>query len=87
MKKPVAEESIKTKKTREKLEKKLSKIQSQVTEAAIKRKAHEIQRWIARHAAQRISLKTKSIALFDNNQNSAECSKRIVLLAQQIRCQ
>ena len=85
MKKPVVDESEKTKKTREKLEKKLKKIESQVTEAAIKRKVHEIQRWIARHASQRVSLKKKSITLFDNNQNSAEVSKRIAGLAHQIR--
>jgi hypothetical protein len=85
MKKPLAEESEKTRKTREKLGKKLNKIQSQVTEAAIKRKAHEIQRWIARHASNRISLKKKSITLFDNNQNSAEFSKRIAVIAQQLR--
>lgn len=85
MKKPLAEESEKTRKTREKLEKKLNKIQSQVTEAAIKRKVHEIQRWIARHASNRVSLKKKSITLFDNNQNPAECSRRIVVIAQQLR--
>ena len=85
MNKSLAEESIKTKKTREKLKNKLKAIEAQVTEAALRRKAHEIERWIARHAPHRVTLKKKAITLFDNNQNSATISKRISSLADKFK--
>lgn len=82
MNKSLAEESSKTRKTREKLKNKLEEIEAQVTEAALKRKAHEIERWIARHAPHRVTLKKKTIALFDNNQNPADISRRVAGIAE-----
>ena len=81
----IAEESLKTRKAREKLKKQLEAFDKKVTPQALERKTIEIQRWISRHAASRIALKTKSISLFDENQNAAGLSQRISALADQIR--
>ncbi|CCB88669.1 hypothetical protein [Simkania negevensis] len=73
----LAEESSKTKKTREKLRKYLQEMDENVTPQALKRKSLEIHRWISRHAPHRIVLKSKSISLFDENQNTADRSQKI----------
>jgi hypothetical protein len=84
-KKLIAEESVKTQKAREKLKRKFAALEKKVTPQALEKKAIEIQRWIARHASHRIALKNKSISLFDENQNAAELSQRVSLLADQIK--
>lgn len=81
----IAEESQKTRKAREKLKRQLDALEKKVTPQALEKKAIEIQRWIARHAANRVILKTKSISLFDENQNAAELSQRVETLADQIK--
>ena len=81
-KKNLAQESEKVRKTREKLRKRLLEMDQEVTPQALKRKSSEIHRWIARHASSRVALKSKSIALFDENQNAAEVSRKISQLAQ-----
>lgn len=48
-----------------------------ITPQAIERKTVEIHRWIARHAPQRVVLKTKTISLFDENKNTAIVSQKI----------
>ena len=75
--KKLAEESEKTKKTREKLRKRLEEMDQGITPQALKRKSSEIHRWIARHASDRIALRTKSISLFDENQNAANLSQKV----------
>lgn len=84
-KKLIAEESPKTRKAREKLKRQLDAFEKKVTPQALEKKAIEIQRWIARHASNRIALKTKSISLFDENQNAAGLSQRVSILADQIQ--
>jgi hypothetical protein len=84
-KKLIAEESLKTRKAREKLKKQLDALEKKITPQALEKKAIEIQRWIARHASSRIALKTKSISLFDENQNAADLSQRVSVLADQIK--
>ena len=81
----IAEESLKTRKAREKLKKQLEALDKKVTPQALEKKAIEIQRWIARHASNRIALKNKSISLFDENQNAADLSMRVSQLADQIK--
>lgn len=73
----LAEESSKTKKTREKLRKHLQEMDQNVTPQALKRKSLEIHRWISRHAPHRVVLKSKSISLFDENQNTANGSQKV----------
>lgn len=77
IKKDIIEESEKTKKTREKLKKRLKELDQGVTPQALKRTSSEIHRWIARRASERIALKTKSISLFDENQNAAGLSQKV----------
>jgi hypothetical protein len=84
-KKLIAEESTKTRKAREKLKRQLDAFEKKVTPQALEKKAIEIQRWIARHASNRVALKSKSISLFDENQNAAGLSQRVSLLADQIK--
>ncbi len=84
-KKSIVEESQKTRRAREKLKRQLEALDKRITPQALERKAIEIQRWIARHASSRVVLKNKSISLFDENQNAADQSVRISLLADQIK--
>ena len=56
-----------------------------ITKEAMERKSIEIHRWISRHADKRISLKDKSISLFDENQNAAEVSQKISKIAEQFQ--
>ena len=79
------EESVKTRKTREKLKKRLEVLEKKVTQQALERKTIEIHRWIARHASHRVILRSKNISLFDENQNTAEISKKISSLAEQMK--
>lgn len=84
-KKKIVDESQKTRKAREKLQKKLEALDKKITPQAIEKKAVEIHRWIARHASSRIPLRTKGISLFDENQNAAELSRRVVVFAKQFQ--
>lgn len=72
----LAAESIKTKKTREKLQKYYLEIDQNVTPQSLAKKSLEIHRWIACHTFDRVVLHSKSIALFDENQNSAKLSHK-----------
>lgn len=83
--KEIAEESLKTKKVREKLKKHLESFDQKVTAPALKKKLIEIHRWIERHASQRIVLKEKSISLFDENRNAAEFSQRVGTLVEKLK--
>ena len=84
-KKDIAEESLKTKKAREKLKKRLDALDQKITPQALKEKSIEIHRWIARHAEKRVVLREKSFSLFDENQNAAQLSQKISKIAEQIR--
>lgn len=84
-KKPIAQESPKTVKAREKLKRQLDALDRKITPQALEKKAIEIHRWIARHASNRIVLKNKSICLFDENKNAAELSQRMSQLAENLK--
>ncbi len=81
MEKGIAGESLKTKKARAKLKEKLDQVDQKMTKQALEKKSGEIHRWIARHASNRVVLKTKTISLFDENSNTAEISQKISVLA------
>jgi hypothetical protein len=83
-KKQIAEESIKTRKAREKLKRQLEANDKKITPQALEKKSIEIHRWIARHAQNRVILKSKSISLFDENQNTADVSSRVSNFVDQI---
>ncbi len=80
-----APESDRTKRTREKLKRHLQSIDESVTGYALTRKTKEIHRWISRHASTRVALKSKTICLFDENQNAAKLSQRVSSLLVKIR--
>jgi hypothetical protein len=84
-KKEIAEESFKTRKAREKLKKQMEDLEGKITPQALEKKTIEIHRWIARHAPHRIVLRSKTISLFDENQNTARLSKRVASLVDQIK--
>lgn len=84
-KKVVAEESSKTRKAREKLKRQLAAVEKRITPQALEKKAIEIHRWIARHAASRVVLKSKAISLFDENQNAAKLSNKVSAIAEQLK--
>ncbi|NGX59161.1 MAG: hypothetical protein KR126chlam3_00308 [Chlamydiae bacterium] len=84
-KKQLAEESLKTKKARDKLKKRLEAMDAEITKEAIDRKSIEIHRWISRHADRRITLREKTISLFDENQNAALVSQKVSKLAEKIQ--
>ena len=79
-----AEESHKTRKAREKLKKQLAAFDQKISEQALERKTIEIHRWISRHAAHRVVLRSKNISLFDENQNAAAISQKIAHIAKQL---
>ena len=83
--KGLVEESSKTKKTREKLRKYLAEMDQGITPQALKRKSLEIHRWIARHASDRIVLRSKSFSLFDENQNTAKLSQKAALVVEKLK--
>lgn len=84
-KKQVAEESLKTKRTREKLKRRFESIDLKITKEAIAQKTVEIHRWISRHAEGRIVLKDKTISLFDENKNAVEISQKISKIAEKLQ--
>lgn len=81
----IAQESEKTKRARNKLQKQFEDFDKQVTPQALKKKTIEIHRWIARHAPHRVALKTKAISLFDENQNTAQVSAKVCDVLDQIQ--
>ncbi len=81
----LADESPKTRRAREKLKRQLNALDKKITPQALKKKAIEIHRWIERHAQHRVVLKSKSICLFDENQNTADLSQRVVVIAEKLK--
>ena len=84
MKKKLAEETDRTIKARNKLQKRLGALDKQVTEKALEKKTDEIHRWISKHSTDRVVLKKKSISLFDSNKNAAEMSSKLQKMAESI---
>ncbi|MEX0962372.1 MAG: hypothetical protein WDZ28_05920 [Simkaniaceae bacterium] len=81
----LADESDKTKRAREKLQKHIVEVDRQVSQTALKKKSDEIHRWIERNVGVREVLKKKTISLFDGNQNSAKESVKIEQLTEELQ--
>ncbi|MBS3904281.1 MAG: hypothetical protein KGZ39_03020 [Simkania sp.] len=77
-----APESAQTQRAREKLRRYFDDLDKKITRQALEKKSVEIHRWIARHAHHRVVLRSKTISLFDENQNTAKQSLRIAKIAQ-----
>lgn len=85
--KPIAEESAKTKKAREKLKRKMEVVDAKITKEALAKKTQEIHERISRYADQRVVLRAKSISLFDENQNAAKSSLKVAKIAEKLQRQ
>ncbi len=83
--KQLAEESLKTKKAREKLQKRLLEMDAKMTKEALREKTKEIHQRISRHVDWRIALQSKEISLFDENQNAVDVSLKIAKLAERLQ--
>jgi len=83
--KQIAEESIQTRKTREKIKKKNEEFERKITKDALKKQSVEIHKWIVKNAGERVVLYEKEIALFDENQNAAKESRRVKGMAEQLQ--
>jgi len=80
-----ANESIKTKRAREKIQKQVDDTNKKITGDALEKKVKEIQSYISRHARNRVVLKNKAFSLFDENRNAALESGKIASLSEQIK--
>lgn len=83
--KPLAKESIKTHRTRERLKKKLQSLEKSFTSNALEQKKIEIHQWLDRHAPERIPLKSKKVSSPDSHQKTAEMSQKVSALASKIQ--
>jgi hypothetical protein len=79
-----APESARVQKVRERIRDTFDKFDQRITPQALQEKTEEIRRWIERHADHRVPLKEKQIALFDENQNSAQIGPRVRAIAQRL---
>lgn len=83
----IASESDKVRRTRERLQRRIQKYDQQVNKQALEQQRISIHRWVAKNAPFRVALRTKTIALFDENQNTAICSAKIQMVAQSLKDQ
>ncbi len=81
----IAPESPKTKRAREKLIKQWEAEKIQITPMAIKSTLDKIHQWIADNAKDRVSIKEKSIKLFNQNMDAARVSKKVQMIAERIK--
>ncbi|OGN56415.1 MAG: hypothetical protein A3D96_05085 [Chlamydiae bacterium RIFCSPHIGHO2_12_FULL_44_59] len=80
-----AQESVKTRRVREKLIKQWESERLSFTSQALKETTDKIHKWIADHAQHRIPIKEKSnIRLFNQNKDPAAVSKKVKSLAKQL---
>lgn len=80
-----AGESAETTKSRKKLEKRLSCFDHEITKEALEKKIGEIRSRIDR--ADRVVVPSKSLALFDENQNTAKLSAKVKQIANLLKTQ
>ncbi len=71
---PIAPESLKTKRAREKLVKQWDAEKELITPKALEETVDKIHKWIADNAKHRIQIKEKSIRLFNQNKDAAAIS-------------
>lgn len=80
-----AEESPQIKKARQKILRQIEAAEKRINPEALDRMSLLIKRQLTRHSPERISLKSKSITLFDENRHSAQTESRFIKrLMQQI---
>lgn len=82
---PLAPESLKTRRAREKLQKTWEAEREQITPEAIQKTVGKIHEWIAVNAKNRTQIKEKSIELFNQNKNAAGISKKVQTIADKLK--
>lgn len=82
---PIAPESLKTRRAREKILKAWEAEKEQITPKAIKKTVDKIHKWIADNAKHRIQIKEKNIKLFSYNEGSAKSSKKVEQFAEKLK--
>lgn len=82
---PIAPESTKTKRAREKLIKQWKSEKIFFTPKAIKDTVNKMHKWIADNAKHRVAIKEKSIRLFNQNKDAATISKKIQIIADKLK--
>lgn len=82
---PIAPESSKTKKAREKLLKQWNAEKEQFTPKALEETVDKIHKWIADNAKHRVPIKEKSIRLFNQNKDAAAISKKVEQIAEKLK--
>jgi hypothetical protein len=82
---PIAPESLKTKRAREKLVKQWDAERELITPKALEETVDKIHKWIADNAKHRIQIKEKSIRLFNQNKDAAAISKKVQFFAEKLK--
>ena len=82
---PIAPESPKTKRAREKLVKQWEAEKELITPRALEETVGKIHKWIADNAKYRIQIKEKSIRLFNQNKDAALISKKVQMFAEKLK--
>lgn len=81
-----AKESAQIQRARQKILQQIEAAEKRITPESLSKMTLLIHRQLSRHSSERISLKTKSITLFDENQHSAKTESRFIgKLLQQIK--
>lgn len=81
---PIAPESLKTRRVREKILKQWKAEKEQFTPKALKETVDKIYKWIADNAKYRTQVE-KSIRLFNQNENAAAISKKVQHFAEKLK--
>ncbi len=82
--KPLATESLKTRRAREKLLKQWESEKKHITPKAIAETTDKIRKWIADNAKHRVPIKEK-IELFNQNKDAAVLSKKVQQFAERLK--
>ncbi len=82
---PLAPESLKTRRAREKLMRQWESEKEQINPVALKETVDKIHKWIADNAKHRVAIEEKSIRLFNQNENAAAISKKVQLFAEKLK--
>lgn len=81
---PLAPESLKTRRAREKLLKQWEEENRQITPEALQETIDKIHKWIADNAKHRVPIKEK-IELFNQNQNAAALSRKVQQISEKLK--
>lgn len=81
---PLAPESLKTRRAREKLLKQWEEEKQQITPAAIAEAVRKMHDWIANNAKHRVPIKEK-LELFNQNRDAAKLSSKVEQIAAKLK--